>query len=114
MPNLFDSFSLMNHFVVQDSTTRTLQRVSQAIGTPLSSQLFERLLLNDDGIREVTKNFKEGVDFQRERISSLLGKIQQLQQRLQTAYSSMLDRIMATNSANVGTSHKLTDSWANR
>ncbi|MBC7541672.1 MAG: hypothetical protein H7338_02985, partial [Candidatus Sericytochromatia bacterium] len=106
MPNIFDTFSLGNYFSI-DASTRSLTRVANAItsGTPS----FDRILLNDEDIRERARVHKEGVDFDRERLSSLIGKVQQLQARLQATYQSMLDRQLSTNSAEVGTNHEVPD-----
>jgi len=106
MPNIFDSFSLGNMFAV-DATTRSLDRVSNAIVT--GNATFDTILLNDEDIRERAKTYKEGIDFDRERLSGLIGKVQQLQARLQATYQSMLDRTSVSNAAEVGTTHDLTD-----
>jgi hypothetical protein len=108
MPNLFDTFSLGRHFA-GDRTTASLLRVAKAISTGQGA--FDRVLLNDESVREKAQTHKSGIDFSREQLSALVSKAQTLQGRLQTIYQSMMDRYMVTNSDLVGTDPAEPDSW---
>jgi hypothetical protein len=108
MPNFFDTFSLGQSFA-QDSSLRALQRVARSITG--GGALFDKILLNDERMREQSKSHKEGVDWDKERLSTLISKVQNLQARLQAVYQSMNDRIMCTNSAEAATNQEFTDPW---
>lgn len=108
MSNLFDSFSLGQTFAI-DTTSRSLQRVAKSITG--GGALFDKALLDDEWMRQQTKGHKEGVDWDHERLSSLISKMQTLQARLQAVYQSMNDRIMCTNSAEAATNQEFTDPW---
>jgi hypothetical protein len=108
MPNLFDTHSLRQHFAASHTTT-ALRRVASAITT--NQGTFDRLLLNDEAIRERAKSHQEGIDFSREQLSAMISKVQTLQGRLQTIYQSMLERYMVTNSDLAGTNPAETDPW---
>lgn len=79
-----------------------------ARGKPIA----DRILLDDESIRERTQVIRDGVEWHREHLSSLLGKLHTLQARLQGIYQAMFERYMSTNSTQVGTPQDQTDSWS--
>jgi hypothetical protein len=108
MPDLFNTFGLLTQYR-QDYTTRQLHEVAAVIG---AGQSFHRVLINDERQRELTSTFKSGVEWDRERLSALVIKAQQLQGRLQIIYQAMLDRTLHANSQDEATAGELTDDWA--
>lgn len=105
---MFDLHTLSRTFSNQASQQRLI-RVGQNIQQ--GNSLFDRMLLDDETLRERTQAIKEGVETHRERLSSLIAKIQTLQGRLQGIYQSMMDRYVSTNSAQAGTPQDLVDDW---
>jgi hypothetical protein len=108
MPDLFNTFSLLGQYR-QDYTTRELRSAAAMVG---NGRAFHRILLNDEQMRELTDTHRNGLNFDRERLSALITKAQQLQSRLQTIYRAMLERTLSVNSADEATPGQLTDGWA--
>lgn len=106
MPDLFDAFGLLTQYR-QDYTSRQLQ----AAAAPSAAAACSRILLDDEALRQLSDTYRAGLTFDRERLSALVAKAQELQGRLQAVYQSMLERTLAVNSADVATPGQLTDGW---
>ncbi|MBC7545549.1 MAG: hypothetical protein H7338_22700 [Candidatus Sericytochromatia bacterium] len=109
MPHIFDTASLVSHFSEERSQSQ-LRAFARNLSSGLNTQ-FTPLLLDDEVIRERSKTYKEGIDFDRERLTGLTAKVQQLQARLQAVYQALLDRTLTANSAEVATDQSRPDIW---
>jgi hypothetical protein len=107
MAELFQTFGLLGQFQ-QDYTHRQLQAAAVGIGT---GGTFHRILINDEQHRELGDTHRDGVAFDRERLSALVAKAQQLQSRLQSIYRAMLERTLSANSTDEAMPGQRTDAW---
>lgn len=110
MPHLFDTFSLLSYYQEERSQAQ-LRSFARNLSSGMGGQ-FTPLLLDDEAIRYRSRIYKDGVDFDRERLSGLAAKVVQLQGRLQAVYQAMLDRTLSANSADVATDQTRTESWS--